>query len=107
MNFASSSHDSNLKQHILFNTLSCLRGACPYYRYCYHHHCHYDDQNTVGNWNLVKASLNHPGYLIADIKECETEEHNCDADANCVNTIGSFMCTSKLGFIGIENIGPS
>ena len=48
MNFVSSSYDSSLKQHILFKTLSGLKGACPYYRYCYHHRCHYDDQNTDG-----------------------------------------------------------
>ena len=51
------------------------------------------------------------------MNECETEEHNCDADANCVNTIGSFMCACKPGFTGngvncrgkygVENIGPS
>lgn len=48
MNFVSSSYDSSLKQHIPFKTLSGLKGACPYYRYCYHHRCHYDDQNTDG-----------------------------------------------------------
>lgn len=38
--------------------------------------------------------------MIADINECKTEEHNCDADAKCLNTVGSFRCTCKLaGFI--------
>ena len=37
--------------------------------------------------------------MIADIDECETEEHNCDdANATCINNIGSFTCTCKPGY---------
>ena len=39
--------------------------------------------------------------LIADINECVTEEHNCDANhAYCNNTKGSFACLCKPGYTG-------
>ncbi|CAH3146298.1 unnamed protein product [Porites evermanni] len=46
-----------------------------------------------------------PGYTgercQKDINECETGEHNCNADhAYCNNTKGSFTCFCKPGFTG-------
>ena len=37
---------------------------------------------------------------FADMNECETGEHNCDADAYCNNTKGSFTCFCKPGYTG-------
>ena len=34
------------------------------------------------------------GYSCADINECETE---CDLNAECINTVGSFTCECKQG----------
>lgn len=47
-------------------------------------------------WLQVKK--NH--ILFSDINECSILEDNCDANAACVNTIGSFTCTCKPGFTG-------
>ena len=41
-----------------------------------------------------------PDFLIADKNECERGKHNCDANATCKNTEGSFVCTCKPGYSG-------
>ena len=35
-----------------------------------------------------------------DIDECVANTDNCDANAACSNTIGSFTCTCNNGFSG-------
>ena len=37
---------------------------------------------------------------FADVNECTTGEHKCDANADCNNTDGSFECTCKAGYSG-------
>ena len=38
--------------------------------------------------------------LNVDINECEAETADCDDNAECINTEGSYDCTCKSGFTG-------
>eukprot|EP00961_Rhodomonas_salina_P038769 521096-Rhodomonas_salina.1 len=45
--------------------------------------------------------------------ECVTGSHNCDAEAACADTVGSFMCTCNSGYVGsgiscsdVDECGP-
>lgn len=40
------------------------------------------------------------GVTCADIDECGTATDNCDANARCTNTPGSFTCTCNSGYMG-------
>ena len=37
---------------------------------------------------------------VADLDECSTYTYNCDVNANCLNTVGSYSCTCKAGYTG-------
>ena len=40
-------------------------------------------------------------HFFVDIDECMTESaNNCDEDAVCLNSLGSFVCTCGDGFFG-------
>jgi len=37
---------------------------------------------------------------LIDVNECSLETFNCHSDANCINSIGSYECQCKPGYIG-------
>ena len=39
-------------------------------------------------------------YYPLDVDECATNIDNCDANAECTNTFGNFMCACQSGFDG-------
>lgn len=39
-------------------------------------------------------------FYHADMDECLNASHNCDERGNCTNTIGSYLCSCKEGYIG-------
>ena len=38
--------------------------------------------------------------LLIDIDECDAGSHDCDMNANCTNTEGSFTCQCITGYYG-------
>lgn len=38
--------------------------------------------------------------IFADLEECTTNTHNCDVNADCANTVGSYSCKCKAGYTG-------
>uniref|UniRef100_A0A0G4GSL1 EGF-like domain-containing protein n=1 Tax=Chromera velia CCMP2878 TaxID=1169474 RepID=A0A0G4GSL1_9ALVE len=61
------------------------------------------DNTSRGHSRLV-LSLVGQGAVSAEFDwievEVPTAPHNCDVNAECVNTVGSFTCTCKEGFFG-------
>ena len=39
-------------------------------------------------------------FLYIDDDECMSSPSVCDANANCENTVGSYICSCKVGFSG-------
>ena len=51
-------------------------------------------------WTLLKGFVGD-GFSCSDLNECETGDHECDKDAKCTNTVGSFTCECEQGKRGI------
>ena len=52
------------------------------------------------NCDLLKCGISVMFSSPLDINECERETHNCDHNALCTDTLGSFMCTCNSGYEG-------
>ena len=39
-------------------------------------------------------------FFVSDIEECLNGTHGCDVNADCNNTLGSYNCSCKDGFLG-------
>ena len=57
----------------------------------------------VSSTALVSSNLHSNNNLIncpSDINECEVNIHDCDDNAECTDTIGSFACACNFGYSG-------
>ena len=42
-----------------------------------------------------------------DVDECSHKEDDCESNSNCVNSIGSYRCECKLGYLQISSYGTA
>ena len=54
---------------------------------------------TIQRGKMLMLSLNVK-YLFVDFDECAANTDNCDDNAYCNNTVGSFNCTCNSGYTG-------
>ena len=38
--------------------------------------------------------------IVTDLDECKTHTENCNVNADCKNSVGSYTCTCKAGYTG-------
>lgn len=48
----------------------------------------------------MKGSFYISNGVFSDEDECQTGSHDCDVNAQCNNTSGSFKCISLQGYFG-------
>ena len=48
----------------------------------------------------VSLSAAQPYFFFLDVDDCTEMIDNCDVNAHCNNTVGSFSCTCNSGFTG-------
>jgi len=51
-------------------------------------------------WNDVPCDNCLNFTCFTDLEECSTNTHNCDVNADCVNTVGSYSCKCRAGYTG-------
>ena len=49
---------------------------------------------------ICDTTINSDIYSFSDIDECQASENECDRNADCSNTEGSYQCRCKDGFKG-------
>ena len=54
----------------------------------------------VLNFKDVAIYNNFPAFHVTDVNECAIGRDNCDINANCTNTEGSFTCVCRKEFYG-------
>ena len=64
--------------------------------------CYVDQRPDVNYQVYISVTLKPCAIPLshADIDECSTNSHSCDANAVCNNTVGSYACACKAGYTG-------
>ncbi|XP_061690115.1 pro-epidermal growth factor [Syngnathoides biaculeatus] len=62
-----------------------------------------DESTPHTPFNRADVDLEARPYkekMVSDTDECKLESHNCDKNADCLNTEGSFLCNCQAGYRG-------
>ena len=51
-------------------------------------------------FSLPMRALSFIKFSSSDINECEMAIDSCDENAECNNTVGSYLCTCTTGYSG-------
>ena len=62
--------------------------------------CVYSPRYGLSVFVPVGYNLLNFNNSITDIDECTDGSHDCDANAGCTNTPGSFTCACNTGYSG-------
>ena len=54
------------------------------------------------NWERIKLIMLNLYFskILTDVNECDDQLHQCDIDAECHNTDGSYTCQCTNGYHG-------
>lgn len=55
---------------------------------------------STANTCICKPGYAGDGLTCTNINECSTLAHNCDSNASCADTDGSYTCTCNTGYTG-------
>ena len=39
-------------------------------------------------------------FVLPDLDECMGDGNNCNPNADCINTVGSYLCQCRVGYEG-------
>ena len=53
----------------------------------------------AGDGVTCECDVGFAGDPCTDVDECAVQSHNCNANAKCENTVGSFWCTCNPGYV--------
>ena len=55
---------------------------------------------SLTNHEVTSISYISNNFMFSDADECSNNDHSCDVNAVCSNTVGSYACACKAGYTG-------
>ena len=68
--------------------------------FCLFYHASVLSCNVSRDTHIFRHSLKQTIFSLKDVNECANNTHNCDVNAYCNDTEGSFFCSCNRGYSG-------